>query len=781
MKDFSNITNPWKDWKIIRRIGQGSFGSVYEIERNAYGFTEKAALKIISVPSSEDELETLRNSNYDVSKWCRSIISDIFREYALMSQLKQNPNVVRCDDCREVPHEDDEGSDVCIRMELLSSLYRMRRELKEEEVIKLGKDISSALVFCEEKGIIHRDIKPDNILVSDEGVYKLGDFGVAREMDHTTMASLKGTPTFMAPEIEARKEYGMDADVYSLGLVMYWLLNKRRHPFVPTDDTPLASEVQAANIRRLLGETLPDPVNGSRRLKDIILKACAYDRKDRYKSARELLNDLNALENSCKDSSKPKAAEVKSAEETSQAVSTAKPAEEKESRVFVKEDSLDETLGMFDIPTEQEPTVMDETLAGSPDEPEAGLSGDEHAGSNGSGGKVRSKAFSDRKKNNRKPKWVVLAVIAVALTLIASVINMLGQQKAEEMVSGEQSSEEKAAEEQTADEQTTEVRETTWPQRDHGLSFDLPAGWKSSESNIESEDESLGWYWASDDSTNGATFCIYRWDRDSNESAYEIFYKEGLKGLVNEYHTPNKDNKSYDILSQGNIVIDGTESCYQEFIYDSDTYYYHIMIPVAGGEWIDEFTFYGPDNEENRKVCKALIRSIRITAEPGKEAILPEYKETTENVAGISLTFPADLETKGWDEEYDSQRWAYGKWCSMTIVVDEYKDEDYVYIKGAEKSADYDLFKMNNSDRYTGAIKEQITIDGIDCWYSEGTMLDTVGKGVLKKDRHIYTLYIPLDKKKALIRVTLDYEDNGIYTDRDKLLQEKIVNSIHIE
>ena len=295
MKDYSAVTNPWKEWKIVKQIGRGSFGRVYEIERDTYGFKETAALKVISVPASENDLETLRNSNYDISKWCRSIINDIFREYALMAQLKFCPNIVRCDDCKEIPHEEDEGSDVCIRMELLTPLSKMRRAFSEEEVIAIGKDICSALIACGEKNIIHRDIKPDNILVSDKGVYKLGDFGVAREMDHTAAASLKGTPTFMAPEVEARREYGKDADTYSLGLVMYWLLNRRRHPFEPIDDTPTAEEVHASNIRRLQGDALPAPADGSRELRDIVLKACSYSRADRFSSPREMYDALCSI------------------------------------------------------------------------------------------------------------------------------------------------------------------------------------------------------------------------------------------------------------------------------------------------------------------------------------------------------------------------------------------------------------------------------------------------------------------------------------------------------
>ena len=73
-------------------------------------------------------------------------------------------------------------------MELLTPLQKVTKErlLSEEEVIKLGKDICKALILCESRNIIHRDIKPDNIMISKFGDYKLGDFGVSKVMSHTT-------------------------------------------------------------------------------------------------------------------------------------------------------------------------------------------------------------------------------------------------------------------------------------------------------------------------------------------------------------------------------------------------------------------------------------------------------------------------------------------------------------------------------------------------------------------------------------------------------------------
>lgn len=297
---MENIKIPWPEWKATRKLGHGSFGTVYEIERDVYGHIEKAALKVISVPQSQDEIDSDYSEGYDVasirSKY-ESIRNDVVKEYQLMSELRGNPNVVSCDDVQVESRLDEIGWDIYIRMELLTSLQAKLRKgnLSDAEVLKLGKDICNALVACEEKNIIHRDIKPENIMISEYGIYKIGDFGVARTMDHTTNATKAGTERYMAPEIIKREKYGKEVDTYSLGMVMYWLLNRRRVPFVPIDRIPTADENSEAQYRRVNGEQLPPPIDGSDGLRQVVLKACAYEKKDRYSSAKEMLRDLNSV------------------------------------------------------------------------------------------------------------------------------------------------------------------------------------------------------------------------------------------------------------------------------------------------------------------------------------------------------------------------------------------------------------------------------------------------------------------------------------------------------
>ena len=88
------------------------------------------------------------------------------------------------------------------------------------DVVKLGLDVLNGLQSCHNNGVIHRDIKDDNIFVSDKGEYKIGDFGVSKVLKDSSKAeSLKGTPNFLAPEVYLGKEgYTKSVDLYSLGI-----------------------------------------------------------------------------------------------------------------------------------------------------------------------------------------------------------------------------------------------------------------------------------------------------------------------------------------------------------------------------------------------------------------------------------------------------------------------------------------------------------------------------------------------------------------------------------
>ena len=292
-------------WHITKMLGEGSFGKVFEIERQDFGETYRAALKVISVPQNESEVKNVMASGMDssdVTEYFESVVKETVSEIVQMSKLKGNSYIVSYEDHQVIAHDDKRiGWDILIRMELLTPLLDYTQnsdsELIRKDVMKLGIDMCHALELCQKQNIIHRDIKPGNIFVSGSGNYKLGDFGIARTIEKTSgELSKKGTHAYMAPEVYKGEEYGSDVDIYSLGIVLYRLLNKNRTPFLPPHPEKIKySDTDRALVRRISGEALPMPVGAGGRLAEIVLKACSYNPKDRYSSPMQMRAELEAI------------------------------------------------------------------------------------------------------------------------------------------------------------------------------------------------------------------------------------------------------------------------------------------------------------------------------------------------------------------------------------------------------------------------------------------------------------------------------------------------------
>ena len=289
-------------WQITRLIGEGSFGKVFEIEREDFGVTYKAALKAITVPANESEVREVMAEGMDeasVREYFGTFVQDLVKEFALMSKLKGNSNVVSYENHQVIPHKDRIGWDILIQMELLTPLneYTRTHTVTRQDVIRLGIDLCKALELCQKYNIIHRDVKPENIFISDAGDFKLGDFGIARTVEKTTSGlSKKGTYTYMAPEVYKGEAYGSTVDLYSLGIVLYRLLNGNRTPFLPAAPAPIThADRENALVKRLSGAVLPPPSHGEGRLSEIVLKACAYEAKDRYSSPVQMRHELEAI------------------------------------------------------------------------------------------------------------------------------------------------------------------------------------------------------------------------------------------------------------------------------------------------------------------------------------------------------------------------------------------------------------------------------------------------------------------------------------------------------
>lgn len=298
---IDKVKNMWPDWEVIDNLGSGTFGSVYEIHRKIFSHTDKAALKVLSIPRSKSDIQELLYNGYDqksITERFKNHLEDIVKEYALMSELKGCANVVYSDDIRYIQHPDGIGWDIHIKMELLHPLIAvLKNPVDQQQVIKIGIDICNALEICKEKNIIHRDIKPQNLFVSDDGTFKLGDFGIAKTAERTMGGTKTGTFNYMAPEVYNNQPYGVAADQYSLGMVLYWLLNERRMPFFPLPpEVPTASQEELARQRRMSGEIPPAPKHGSDAMKSIVMRAIAPNPADRFPSPTDMKNALKMLD-----------------------------------------------------------------------------------------------------------------------------------------------------------------------------------------------------------------------------------------------------------------------------------------------------------------------------------------------------------------------------------------------------------------------------------------------------------------------------------------------------
>ncbi len=329
----------WPEWRVERRLGRGSYGAVYEIVRDDLGSVNKCALKVLQMSASVGDDQSLgqgSNRTAEVAagfagtrpvfekggdhyggyggrdETIEDFVRSVSSEIDVMIRLKGTPGVVTIEDYTVL--RSATGCMILIRMEELEGLESYIRRtgiLPQEQVVRLGTDLCTALDFCEQSGILHRDIKPGNIFYSDRAGFKLGDFGISRRMEsiyERRAMSRVGTVQYMAPETYFGDAYGNTADLYSLGLVLYTLLNGNAPPFCEQEavsgragsawngggieNTGVARAPHSANMRRLKGEELPPPSLARKRLAAVVCRACDPVPEKRYQSAREFRQAL---------------------------------------------------------------------------------------------------------------------------------------------------------------------------------------------------------------------------------------------------------------------------------------------------------------------------------------------------------------------------------------------------------------------------------------------------------------------------------------------------------
>jgi serine/threonine protein kinase len=174
----------------------------------------------------------------------------------------------------------------------LIHLYTQRGELLPyEDVIRIGRAVSEALDYAHERGAVHRDVKPSNVLVAQDGRILLTDFGLVMQVDKKTRGEVFGSPHYIAPE-QARRSAGAvpQSDLYSLGVVLYELLVGR----LPFDDPS-----PAALALKHIGEPPPPPrqlnPDLSPAVEAVLLKALRKAPEERFQTGSELIYALELV------------------------------------------------------------------------------------------------------------------------------------------------------------------------------------------------------------------------------------------------------------------------------------------------------------------------------------------------------------------------------------------------------------------------------------------------------------------------------------------------------
>jgi beta-lactam-binding protein with PASTA domain/tRNA A-37 threonylcarbamoyl transferase component Bud32 len=260
-------------YRIIRRLGSGGMANVYLAEDDELG--RRVAIKILNDRYANDELFVER-----------------FRREAKSAAGLSHPNIVSIYDRGEA-----EGT-YYIAMEViegrsLKELIRTTGPLRSAQAIAYSRQILSALRFAHRNGIIHRDIKPHNILVGAEERLKVTDFGIARAgaSQMTEAGSIMGTAQYLSPEQARGAPVNATSDLYSVGIVLYEML---------TGEVPFTGDTPVEIAMKHLNEPPPPPSSVApgipADLDRVVLRALAKDPEDRYQSAEELDSDLARIE-----------------------------------------------------------------------------------------------------------------------------------------------------------------------------------------------------------------------------------------------------------------------------------------------------------------------------------------------------------------------------------------------------------------------------------------------------------------------------------------------------
>src|SRR2546421_7206564 len=258
-------------YRIVEELGRGAMGIVYKAEDP--NLDRLVALKTIILPEDAEEHGEYRKR--------------FFLEAKAAGKLN-HPNIVTTFDCGE-----HEGM-AYLAMELLEGIDLRTRMTKQGvtalEAIEIARQVADGLAYAHARGVVHRDIKPGNIMLNGDGQAKIMDFGLARMRmaDHKTSTGMVlGTPRYMSPEQISGQPVDQRSDIFSLGIVLYEMLTGTR----------LFAGENIEQVQHLINETDHVPptrqVPGLPPMVDfVVARALKKDPAVRYQDAREFAADL---------------------------------------------------------------------------------------------------------------------------------------------------------------------------------------------------------------------------------------------------------------------------------------------------------------------------------------------------------------------------------------------------------------------------------------------------------------------------------------------------------